>query len=80
MEHPALDVNTIKEELTLEEIQGKVRELNERMSFAYRTQNQPLIDQLQMVYEVYTRAQLEKLNEMFGSSGDDNQSEKIDIT
>lgn len=81
MEHPALDVNQIKEELTLEEIQEKIRGLTDRLSFAHQTQNQTLIHQLQMVYEVYSRAQMEVLNEMFGNDPNkDNQSDKIDIS
>ena len=79
MEHPGLDVNQIKEELSLEEIQGKLKDISSRLSFAYQTMNQPLINQLQMVMETYSRAQEEALNEMFGNDKDQAEG-KIDIS
>lgn len=64
MEHPGTDVNKIKEE-SLEHIQQKIGELYDRLNFAYRTANQPLINQLTMVMETYTRAQEEKVIEQY---------------
>ena len=79
MEHPALNVIQIKEELSLEQIQEKIADLNKRLHFAYQMQNQSLINQLDMVLEVYVRAQSEILNEMF--SGDDGKDTgQIDIS
>lgn len=71
MEHPGVDAVTIKQELSLEQIQSKISELTSRLSFAYRIQNQPLIHQIGMVLEVYKRVQAEKLDEMFSTSGQD---------
>ena len=81
MEHPGLDIVQIKRDLTLEEIQGKISELNQRNSYAYRTGNQSLINQIDMVLEVYQRAQNELLDEMFspGGTGPDIDG-KIDIS
>ena len=80
MEHPALNVRKIKEELTLEEIQGKVNELYKRLTFAHSTGNQALINQLEMVMEAYQRAMNEILNEMFGADGEgEGIDENIDI-
>jgi len=80
MEHPALDVLQIKNDLTIEEIQSKVMDLNKRMTFAYRTGNQSLINQLSMVLEVYTRAQRELLDEMFGNKDGPDLNGKIDVS
>jgi hypothetical protein len=81
MEHPGLDVNKIKEELNLEEIQVKIKEISNRLRFAYQTNNQQLINQLAMVMETYTRAQMEKLNEMFGNDKEEaSLTGKIDIS
>lgn len=78
MEHPFLSVKEIKDTMTIEQIQEKIRMLADRLRFAYNTGNGPLINQLHMVYEVYTNAQIEKLNELFSSDGKDHQN-KIDI-
>jgi len=81
MEHPGVDILQLKRDLNLEEIQVKIQDLNKRVAFAYRINNQDLINQLNMVLEVYTRAQQEMLNEMFGNSGKDSDlDEKIDIS
>jgi hypothetical protein len=80
MEHPQLDVTEIKESHTLDQLQEKIGQLTDRLRFAYQTQNQALINQLNMVLECYTRAQMEKLDEMFKSNDQDNQSGKIDIS
>ena len=81
MEHPALDVTQIKRDMTLEEIQEKVTDIQKRLNYAYRTGNQPLINQLTMVFNVYIRAQKEVLDEMFGDDGDGpDLDQKIDVT
>lgn len=80
MEHPALDVNDIKEK-GLEEIQEKLRELYKKQNFAYKTGNQPVLNQLQMVIEVYARAQQELLREMFSPNGKGGDlDDKIDVS
>lgn len=79
MEHPGVNIAQIKEDLSLDEIQGKLQQLNSRLSFSYSTGNQELINQLEMIIEVYRRAQFEMLEEMFGNDGPDT-SDSIDIS
>lgn len=81
MEHPGLSVPQLKEDLSLEEIQTKLREITERLNFAYHMQNQQLINQLEMVRETYQRAMTEMLQELFGNDKDDKSIDgKIDIS
>ena len=70
MEHPAVDVRQIKDEMTLEEIQNKIADLYKRLGFALRMGNQPLVNQINMVLEAYQRAQREILTEMFSEDGE----------
>jgi uncharacterized membrane protein (DUF106 family) len=81
MEHPSVDIIAIKREMSLEEIQEKIMQLQTRMSFAYRTNNHNMMHQLEMIHEVYTRAQMEVLSEMFGSDEDgEDIGDQIDIS
>ena len=80
MEHPGLDVSKIKEDMSIEEIQTKLKDIISKLNFAYSTGNTALITQLQMGKETYTRAQMEKLNEMFGGDDDDHTKGIIDIS
>ena len=68
MEHPGLSVKTIRATLSLEEIQQKISDLNSRLSFAYRINNQELINQLTMVLETYNRAYTETIDATFGNN------------
>lgn len=61
MEHPF--VNNLSEK-TLEELQEKLSDLNKKLTFAYRTSNGPLINQLQMVLESYKSAYNKKMDEL----------------
>jgi len=79
MEHPSIDVSKIKNELTLEEIQTKNNEIFSRLRFAYSTNNQALIYQLEMTQASYDRAMQEKLHEMFNKNDNDGGG-AIDIT
>jgi len=79
MEHPGLNVTQIKADMSLEEIQVKIKDIVTRLNFAYQTMNQPLINQLEMVRETYSRAQQEALDEMFGNDKD-NPVGNIDIS
>jgi len=79
MEHPGLDVTKIKQDLSLEEIQQKILDLRQRISFAYQTNNQPMLNQLNMMLEVYTRSQNEVLEAMYKSS-DQNLDDQIDVS
>lgn len=83
MEHPSVNVPEIKENMNLEEIHEKITDLTKRLSFAYNMGNQPMINQLQMILECYTRAQKEILDEMFGGGDKDDgdpRETKIDIS
>jgi len=80
MEHPGVDIHQIKNDLNLEEIQAKIMDLQKRITFVYRTGNQSLINQLEMVIEVYRRAQYEVLEEMYGNKDGPDLDEKIDIS
>ena len=81
MEHPGIDINQIKRDLSIEEIQEKLRELYKRQAFAYQTNNTPMLSQIEMVIEVYSRAQMEMLEEMFSPGGDGpDLDDKIDVS
>lgn len=81
MEHPGIDIVAIKRDMTLEELQAKVTDLHTRMGFAYQTNNQPMMHQLEMMLEVYTRAQMEVLDEMFKPDPDGpDLGGKIDVS
>jgi len=77
MEHPHLNIKNIKAKLTLEQVEEKLADIMGKLNFAYRTGNQPLINQLNMARETYTQAQNDKLNEMFD---DKELGDKINIT
>lgn len=76
MEHPFLAAVDLKE-LTLEQLQEKISDLNNKLSFAYRTGNGPLIHQIQMVLESYRTAYSNKMDEIMKKQKIDT---KIDIT
>jgi hypothetical protein len=61
MEHPFLDRKQLSEK-TLEEIQTDITGLMNKLNFAYRMGNRPLINQLTMVIESYRREAGEKLD------------------
>jgi hypothetical protein len=59
MEHPFVPS---LEKKTLEELQKTMGELLPKLTFAYRTNNGPLIHQLQMVLESYRAEHTKKMN------------------
>lgn len=61
MEHPFIHDLSDK---SLEELQEKLSDLNKKLTFAYRTSNGPLINQLQMVLESYKSAYSKKMDEL----------------
>lgn len=63
MEHPFLSSQSLQDK-TLEELQSKITDLNNKLSFAYRTGNRPLINQLHMVLESYRNQSSKKMDEM----------------
>lgn len=50
---------------SLDELQEAISGLNNKLTFAYRTGNGPLIHQLQMVLESYKNQQRKKMDEIF---------------
>jgi hypothetical protein len=63
MEHPFLDKKNLSEK-TLEEIQTSLTDLMNKLTFAHRIGNRPLINQLQMVIESYRNEASKKLDEV----------------
>jgi hypothetical protein len=61
MQHPF--INNLSEK-TLEEIQEGISSLMNKLTFAYRTGNQPLIQQLHMALESYKSEQSKKFDEL----------------
>lgn len=77
MEHPLIgDLSGLK----IEELQSKISELNKRMSFAYKSGNQALLGQLQMVLEAYNREYAVKMAKLMPKGDDDKYGDKIDIS
>lgn len=76
MEHPFLSSVDITN-LTLEQLQDKLSDLNNKLTFAYRTNNGPMIHQLQMVLESYRNAYNRKMDELISKQ---KINTKIDIT
>ena len=63
MEHPFINQAALSEK-TLEELQTSITSLNNKLSFAYRTGNGPLINQLQMVLGDYRNQASKKMDEL----------------
>lgn len=61
MEHPFIHDLSDK---NLEELQNTISDLNSKLTFAYRIQNQPLVHQLQMVIESYRNQYNKKMDEL----------------
>jgi hypothetical protein len=61
MEHPFVQS---LEKKTLEELQNTISDLTNKLTFAYRTGNAPLIHQLQMVIESYKNEYRRKMDAM----------------
>ena len=64
MEHPFLSSQSLADK-TIEELQTSITDLTNKLSFAYRTGNRPLINQLQMVIESYRNQASKKMDEIF---------------
>lgn len=61
---------------SLEDLQSTITGLTNKMTFAYRTGNGPLIHQLQMAIESYKDAYTKKMNELIKKQ---NIQTRIDI-
>lgn len=76
MEHPLLEQLS---GLTLEEIQSKISDLNKKLAFAYQMNNQPMIQQLQLIMGSYQEAYRKKMDELMPKGDGDKYANKIDI-
>lgn len=61
MEHPFIHS---LENKSLEELQTNISSLSNKLNFAYRTANGPLINQINMALESYRNAYNKKMNEL----------------
>ena len=77
MEHPL--IGDLKD-LNLEQLQGKLSEINKKLSFSYKTNNQALINQLQLVQSSYQTEYNRKMTELMPKDDDDEHNDKIDIS
>jgi hypothetical protein len=79
MEHPLI---TGVGDLTVEQLQAKISELNKKLSFAMRTGNAQLVYQLRMAIETFTVSYNSKLQEMYQQQNKNGPdfSDKIDIS
>lgn len=76
MEHPLIGELS---SLTLDELTAKISELNQKLTFAMRTGNGDLCNQLRMAIESYNNKYREKLSEVYKSS-QASFKDKIDIS
>lgn len=72
MEHPFLSSADLKDK-SIEELQDGISNLMNKLTFAYRTQNGPLIHQLQMVLESHRTQYFTKMDEIFAKQKLNNQ-------
>jgi hypothetical protein len=72
VEHPFLSSTDLKDK-SIEEIQDAMSNLMNKLTFAYRTQNGPLIHQLQMVLESHRTQYFKKMDEVFAKQKLNNQ-------
>jgi hypothetical protein len=72
MEHPFLSSKDL-EDKSIEEIQDSMSNLMNKLTFAYRTQNGPLIHQLQMVLESHRTQYYKKMDDVFAKQKLNNQ-------
>lgn len=62
---------------TIEELQKTISDLNTKMNFAYRRQNNAMVIQLQMILESYKAEYSRKMDELYKKQ---NIQDKINIT
>ena len=76
MQHPFINLDDIAT-LKIEELQEKIADLNKKLNFAYRMQNQAMINQLRMVIESYNSQYQSKISEQYKKM---NLNDKINIS
>lgn len=65
MEHPLITINP---ELSVDQLQTKITELNRKLGMAYRQGNAQLIAQIRMAIESYSNCYRDKLAEISNKS------------
>lgn len=70
MQHPF--INNLSEK-SLDDIQNSIQSLNTKLNFAYRMQNQPMIQQIHMVLESYRTEYTKRMDEMYKKQNLDKQ-------
>jgi hypothetical protein len=70
MEHPFISSLADK---TVEELQETISSLTSKLTFAHRTGNRPLINQLNMAMESYKKEYSKKMDEMVKKKDLDNK-------
>jgi len=70
MEHPFI---TDLSDKTIEQLQDTISNLHQKLTFAYRSGNSPLIHQLQMVIESYRKEYQHKMDLMIKKQNIDGQ-------
>lgn len=78
MEHPLINVDN---DLTMDQLQTKISELNKKLNIAMRGGNAALVGQIRMALETFNNKYQEKLQEQYskGNNGPD-YSDKINIS
>jgi len=79
MEHPL--INNI-DNLTVDELQGKISELNKKLSFAHRSGTGQLADQIRMAIETFRNKYQQKMQAIQDNQNKNNPdfSDRIDIS
>lgn len=75
MEHPFLPSNSLSGK-SLDELQTTITELTKKLTFAYRTQNAPLVNQLQMFIQSHRTEYNRRMDELISKQ---NMQTKIKI-
>ena len=70
MQHPFINDLTEK---SLDDIQDSIQSLNTKLNFAYRMQNQPMIQQIHMVLESYRTEYTKRMDAMYKKQNLDKQ-------
>lgn len=70
MQHPFIHDLTDK---NMEELQATITKLNGNLNFAYRMQNQAMIQQLHMILESYRTEMNKRLDELYKKQNIDNR-------
>lgn len=78
MEHPFASSEILADDLSINQLQEKITQLTQRLSFSYSTGNHALIEQLRMLLDSYNEAYRIKLEKLLPPS--QNFSDKIDIS